>query len=1135
MTVRGKIPSVKAPLVTTLTVLVMLLATGPAGALYPPVGEKPTGDPADPYMNPDDGVCVVGVAIDGTMLVDWNITNARDCVAYTTGLTGMTATDVTATSTCGATGTSSCGTQGGCTRPNGTVAWSAAALKCYDTSACTLAGAPGNDGYKHTFAMTNTCVDDANPAVAISLVDLDRTVAMCRSKGGTTLSPVPGTCVAYGWRYRNRKPSDNSLPVSGVGVGTTDGVQAADGLGFCYTPIRMTGGSYVSPPTPYNGAVTACPSYHNAATTAPGGLGGGEWAVCLSSTAGCQTQAAYDAGLGWSFSSGNCVYNFGLTGPANTNVITAGGVVTTAGTSVDPSQYTNEGDCLANGFLWDNWLPSAGTVTRSNVDGGDYAGMPAGAVIRRFDALTPIEGGGGEFFSGTGFNCLRCHADQSRAYQERDKPGFVKTRHARAGEDPAKPFAGYFMTGSSSWGLQGVVCTMCHSTARPSQDDLIQIVPAGVVGPPTAGDPKSASGHNQTEYGAHLLDICYTCHGSPASPTTTNPASVIPVFAGDFALTDNTPGPATSNLFSSPTVSPPNVGGLAPIMNQFLNSPHAQYGGDSLKVNLGNKNNYGSTFKGYICRTGTVTTQTACTNAGNTWNTVFDPNVYPGGVANGGVCSGIGVGSIITTLYQSGVAKRIHNLDSTTNADCTNFGDGGSTSGASGFWVPDGETSPGNPTNTAQGNCMTCHDLHWGLADTNPAAESFRRECTTCHTNNPASASGAPQIDLATINHSKAAGTPLEHWLTKPAEACETCHMPKSGGSESSPMHLWRINPDSAYTTMGATQANLAPDVEAGYTDAAWVDIDHACGQCHGTDGITAAKPGVPPYTKAQLAQVAEGMHDSAGVSYPVTFSIAKSGLQVNVDASADCGAPCPDFTYDWDWGDGSPHGTADPDSHTYASGGTKSITLKVSLLSNGKEVGSVTRSVTLANPDMAPTVAGTCNWNANTWTMQVVDSSSDDGPDADAVPPDGNATLKISLKWGDSSTNTNTTQGATVNHTYRVKGTYTVTQTAVDSKLQKAQRNCETGAVTAAPFQITGTVQAPAGTPLGYALVRLFKGTTAIKSLYTASNGTFTLTGLAPYAYTVKVTKTGYTFPASIPATVGPSLSLGIITGTKP
>ncbi len=145
----------------------------------------------------------------------------------------------------------------------------------------------------------------------------------------------------------------------------------------------------------------------------------------------------------------------------------------------------------------------------------------------------------------------------------------------------------------------------------------------------------------------------------------------------------------------------------------------------------------------------------------------------------------------------------------------------------------------------------------------------------------------------------------------------------------------------------------------------------------------------MPPKTTAQLALVAQGMHNSAGVSYPVTFGISVSGLQVTTTPSVSCGGPCPTFTYDWNWGEG-PNTSTNPGVHTYGTGGSKSITLTVFLQSNGKKVGSATRSVTLANPDMPPVAAGTCTPDTNAWTMTIVDNSSDDGPDADTLPPDG-------------------------------------------------------------------------------------------------------------------------------------------------
>ena len=105
-----------------------------------------------------------------------------------------------------------------------------------------------------------------------------------------------------------------------------------------------------------------------------------------------------------------------------------------------------------------------------------------------------------------------------------------------------------------------------------------------------------------------------------------------------------------------------------------------------------------------------------------------------------------------------------------------------------------------------------------------------------------------------------------------------------------------------------------------------------------------------------------------------VTFNIGPvSGLQVPVTAFVDCGGvTCPTFTYDWDWGDGS-HGpgTTESEIHTYASGGSKSITLTVLL--NGSSVGSTTQSVpTLFNPDLPPTAKGNCTWRAATAEDEV-------------------------------------------------------------------------------------------------------------------------------------------------------------------
>lgn len=1149
-------------LVPPALLFAMLLCSVPAIAgMYLPDGTKSDG--AGGYTNPNDGMCVIGIKLDGTMLVDWSITNARDCVAWTRSEDGLT-------------NLSSMTTQ----------------------AACQNAGGAGNDGWRHGWS-TSLCYDAVNNR-GLSRVDLDNTDSMCFSKGGTVVTT--GKCVAYGWVYLNRK-ADGTLPVTGTGLGQTTGVQAADNLGFCATTMRMTSATFTS--------ATTCPSKHNSRANAdPVGGPYVEWPDCLSSTTnGCQTQASYDAGLGWAWDSANsrCNYTYGVIGVLNAAATKADGTTYAAGTTQDLTVFTTQGACLANGYAWDNWLTTASSTTATNATPGELAGLPAGATIRKLDATTLVKDGGGNFISGTGAVCQKCHSDQSRSYQERDKPGYPETRHKLAGDATGKPFQQYFTAANSAWGLKGVQCNICHSTAKAAQDDLLQVVPAGLT---NAGNPKSATGHNQTEYGAHVNGVCYGCHGTATNPTSGNPAATIAVSQGDFALTAK---------------------GLAPISNQFLNSPHAKYTGTSTKMDVGDRTKYASSFLGYVCRTGagkltTYASSNACTTAGHTWytttsngsfcyynqasctalpggqwNTTFSAPQYPWAADTGGpaaVCAGIGVGSIITTAYQNGAAVKIPIVDTATNPTCTAVGDGSPASGAAGFWIKEGEAvSGGTPPDTSQGNCMTCHDVHWALDSTHAEAEPIRRECTTCHSNSGSSVSGAPQVDLNVINHLKTPGTPLENWLTEPAESCEICHMPNSGTGNSSRAHLWRINTDVDYKTMGYNKANLTNDGNA------WVDLDLACGQCHGggeaqvsttgtiangasalhvtsTAGLAVNDPikvagaasgaaplysrivsiagttvnladtagaaangaavltyptknNAPYYSKTAVAAVAKGIHESAGVNYPVTFTYTIDVLTVDVVAQVSCGGTCPAFSYDWDWGDATAHGTLEHDSHTYATAGAKTITLTVRLASNGALVGSSVRSLTLQNPDLAPAPAATCTWDANTWTMQILDATHDDGPDADALTGDGDATTRVTVDWGDGSARATITVGGTRSYTYKSAGTFTVSETAVDSKAQSASASCATQA-TPAYFYIAGTVLDGNGAPVSRATVRVRQGRIVVRTLLTGPDGTYTTGGtLKPGTYTIEASKTGWVFANNRTATIGPSSDGNTITGT--
>ncbi len=267
--------------------------------------------------------------------------------------------------------------------------------------------------------------------------------------------------------------------------------------------------------------------------------------------------------------------------------------------------------------------------------------------------------------------------------------------------------------------------------------------------------------------------------------------------------------------------------------------------------------------------------------------------------------------------------------------------------------------------------------------------------------------------------------------------------------------------------------------------------------------------------------------------SYPVTFSYTIGNPDtrvVNVEAVVTCPGGCPPLDYDWDWGDGTTHDTGPAATHAYTDPGVKLITLRVS--TSGSLVGLSMQSLMLPNPDFPPIVDGTCTWVGNTWTMNVLDASADDGPDADILLGDGNASLQIVVDWGDGTPKSFTTQGGLVSHSYGRAGTFTVTQRAIDSRLQQSIRTCSTQA-TPAYFTIAGTVyRADGTTPVASASVVLktWPAGLIFKTVYTAGDGTFSVASLKPGTYTVTVNQPGYAFTVLAPITVGPSSLSNII-----
>jgi PKD repeat protein len=125
-------------------------------------------------------------------------------------------------------------------------------------------------------------------------------------------------------------------------------------------------------------------------------------------------------------------------------------------------------------------------------------------------------------------------------------------------------------------------------------------------------------------------------------------------------------------------------------------------------------------------------------------------------------------------------------------------------------------------------------------------------------------------------------------------------------------------------------------------------------------------------------------------------------------------------LTYDWNWGDGTAHGTTATASHTFASGGTPSVTLTVTDPKGATGTDSVTATPTDPPPNGAPTAHITSTGCTNLTCSPNGASSTD--PDND--------TLTYDWDWGDTTAHSTT---ANPTHTYATSGARTVTLTVDD------------------------------------------------------------------------------------------------------
>jgi PKD repeat protein len=142
----------------------------------------------------------------------------------------------------------------------------------------------------------------------------------------------------------------------------------------------------------------------------------------------------------------------------------------------------------------------------------------------------------------------------------------------------------------------------------------------------------------------------------------------------------------------------------------------------------------------------------------------------------------------------------------------------------------------------------------------------------------------------------------------------------------------------------------------------------------YGAQGTGALNTAIETIAIASLAQAVAGASPTAVFTYPnsqasngaavmfglpaaaaanaapsASFTHSESGLQTTVDGSGSADSDGTVASYDWDWGDGTTHGTGATTSHTYAAPGTFSV--KLTVTDNGGATSTATQSVTAKYP----------------------------------------------------------------------------------------------------------------------------------------------------------------------------------------
>jgi PKD repeat protein len=372
-------------------------------------------------------------------------------------------------------------------------------------------------------------------------------------------------------------------------------------------------------------------------------------------------------------------------------------------------------------------------------------------------------------------------------------------------------------------------------------------------------------------------------------------------------------------------------------------------------------------------------------------------------------------------------------------------------------------------TSAQAADCIACHQAG-GQGPLPPHETTFCQDTTcalACHTN-----------DLN--RHPAGPATPLAGDRTT---SCRTCHDKPFPGV----YHPYKINVGAGSVTPPGT-----------------VDLDQACGQCHGGGPDAGSSPplaGMLYFNKTTLAGFAENIHFTKPIARFTFSPDAATSYKVNFSAvSTTC--PTGSCTYSWNFGDGSPAGSGVTTSRTYADGSTQTVVLTVSDNVN-RTTGTASNPVTPQPVNAPPVAAFAAAPVVNNYLVFFTDASTD--------AETAQANLLISVNWGDGTTSSGV-GGGSFSRTYATAGTFTIFLTARDAGGLFSTTTAQV--IVPTKYSISGTILESNGTtPISGATVTLKLNGATKATMTTLANGNYSFGNLNLGTYQVLVYRSGMIF----------------------